>query len=141
MMPRPAGPMAWAGFPVRDPDGRAVGALCAADHAARPWSSYDVRVLADLAQVASGEVALGVALRRAADRAVLARTLQQILLPPRLPEIPGLQVAARYRAGGTGPEVLGDFSEPFPPRPGSPGLRARGVAGPGSPAARSACLG
>src|SRR5258708_37888331 len=104
--------MAWAGFPVRDPDGRAGGALCAADHAARPWSSSDVRVLADLAQVASGEVALGVALRRAADRAVLARTLRQILRPPPPPEIPGLQVAARYRAGGTGARGLGAFYHP-----------------------------
>lgn len=135
-----AGPMAWAGFPVRDPDGRTVGALCVADHRPRLWSSHDVRVLADLAQVASDEVALGVALRLGVDRAVLARTLQQILLPPRLPEIPGLQVAARYQAGGTGAEVLGDFYDVFPSVRGSWGLVVGDVCGKGIAAAKSTAL-
>jgi phosphoserine phosphatase RsbU/P len=142
---RPPGPgrgesgglMAWAGIPVRDPDGRIVGALCVADHRARPWSSSDVAVLADLAQVASGEVALRTALRLGSERAVLARTLQQILLPPRLPEIPGLQVAARYRAGGTGAEVLGDFYDVFPSAGGSWGLVVGDVCGSGIAAAKS----
>jgi phosphoserine phosphatase RsbU/P len=135
-----AGLMAWAGFPVRDPDGRAVGALCVADVRSRPWSSYDVQVLADLAQVASAEVALRIALRQGADRAVLARTLQQILLPPRLPEIPGLQVAARYQAGGTGAEILGDFYDVFPSVRGSWGLVVGDVCGKGVPAAKSTAL-
>jgi serine phosphatase RsbU (regulator of sigma subunit) len=132
-----AGLMAWAGFPVRDPDGTIVGVLCVADHRARPWTSLDVAVLADLAQVASGEVALRMALRLGSERAVLARTLQQILLPPRLPEIPGLQVAARYRAGGTGAEVLGDFYDVFPSVGGSWGLVVGDVCGSGIAAAKS----
>ena len=37
-----------------------------------------------------------------ADRDTVARTLQQSLLPPTLPEIPGLDLAARYRPGGRG---------------------------------------
>ena len=131
------GLMAWAGFPVRDPDGRTVGALCVTDHRAQPWTSLDSAVLADLAKVASGEVALRVALRLSSDRAVLARTLQQILLPPRLPEIPGLQVAARYRAGGTGAEVLGDFYDVFPSVGGSWGLVVGDVCGSGIAAAKS----
>ena len=130
------GLIAWAGFPVRDPDGRTVGALCVADHRAQPWSSLDVEVLADLAQVASDEVALRIALRLGSERAVLARTLQQILLPPRLPEIPGLQVAARYRAGGTGAEVLGDFYDVFPSVGGSWGLVVGDVCGSGIAAAK-----
>ena len=135
-----AGPMAWSGFPVRNPDGRTVGVLCAADRRPRPWSRHDVLVLADLAQVASDEVALAVALRLGADRAVLARTLQQILLPPRLPEIPGLQVAARYRAGGTGAEILGDFYDAFPSVRGSWGLVVGDVCGKGIAAAKSTAL-
>ncbi|HXS66134.1 MAG TPA: GAF domain-containing SpoIIE family protein phosphatase, partial [Streptosporangiaceae bacterium] len=142
---QPAGPgrgesgglMAWAGFPVRDPDGRTVGALCVADHRAEPWSSPDVGVLADLAHVASEEVALRTALRLGSERAVLARTLQQILLPPQLPKIPGLQVAARYRAGGTGAEVLGDFYDVFPSAGGSWGLVVGDVCGSGIAAAKS----
>jgi phosphoserine phosphatase RsbU/P len=132
--------MAWAGFPVRGPGGRTVGALCVADLRSRPWSDRDRQVLADLAQVASDQVALRISLRQGADRAVLARTLQQILLPPRLPEIPGLQVAARYVAGGTGAEILGDFYDVFPSVRRSWGIVVGDVCGNGIPAAKSTAL-
>ena len=42
-----------------------------------------------------------------------ARTLQQHLLPSALPELPGIEVAAAYRAGGEGMEVGGDFYDVF----------------------------
>jgi phosphoserine phosphatase RsbU/P len=135
-----AGLMAWAGFPVREPGGRAVGAVCVADLRPRPWSAYDVQMLAGMAQFASSEVALRIALRQGADRAVLARTLQQILLPPRLPKISGLQVAARYVAGGTGTEILGDFYDVFPSMRGSWGIVVGDVCGKGIPAAKSTAL-
>ncbi len=45
--------------------------------------------------------------------AYLARTLQQSLLPPKLPDIPGIDIAARYRAAGKGNEVGGDFYDLF----------------------------
>lgn len=48
--------------------------------------------------------------RRAAR---LARTLQQTLIPPIHPEIPGLDVATAYRPAGTGDEVGGDFYDVF----------------------------
>ena len=135
-----AGVIAWAGFPVRDPDGRVVGVLCVADHLPRNWSSRDVEVLEILAQVAAGEVALRAALRHGAERAALAQTLQESLLPPRLPQIPGLQVAARYAAGGTGAEVLGDFYDVFPSVRGSWGMVVGDVCGKGVPAAKSTAL-
>lgn len=136
----PVGPMAWAGFPVREPGGRAVGALSVAGFEPRAWSAHDIQVLADLAQVASNEVALRMALRQGADRKVLARTLQQILLPPRLPKIPGMQVAARYLAGAAGTEILGDFYDVFPSLRGSWGLVVGDVCGNGIPAAKSTAL-
>ena len=43
----------------------------------------------------------------------LAQTLQQSLLPPTSPAIPGLDVATRYRFAGTGIEVGGDFYDVF----------------------------
>ncbi len=43
----------------------------------------------------------------------LARTLQQTLIPPGDPEIPGLDVAAAYRPAGRGDEVGGDFYDVF----------------------------
>jgi len=132
--------IAWAGFPVRDPGDRAVGALCVADRLPRHWSDYDLEVLQILAAVASGEIALQVAVAHGTERAELARTLQESLLPPRLPKIPGLQIAARYVAGGTGAEVLGDFYDVFPSVRGSWGLVVGDVCGKGVPAAKSTAL-
>ncbi len=43
----------------------------------------------------------------------LARTLQQTLIPPSLPRIPHLDVAAAYRPAGDGSEVGGDFYDVF----------------------------
>ncbi len=139
----PSGPArvsAWAGFPVRDPHGDVVGALCVADHLPRHWSAGEVELLETLAQVASREVALQVALQHSAERAELAETLQESLLPPRLPEIPGLHVAARYAPGGTGAEVLGDFYDIFPSVRGSWGMVVGDVCGKGAPAAKSTAL-
>jgi serine phosphatase RsbU (regulator of sigma subunit)/anti-sigma regulatory factor (Ser/Thr protein kinase) len=44
-----------------------------------------------------------------ADRIEVSQRLQRSLLPPELPRIPGLQVAARYHPFGEGVEVGGDF--------------------------------
>jgi serine phosphatase RsbU (regulator of sigma subunit) len=140
---QPVGPpdvIAWAGFPVRDPVGHVVGAICVADHLPRRWSDRDVEILEALAQIAAREVALQIALRDGAERAELAQTLQESLLPPRLPEIPGLQVAARYLAGGTGAEVLGDFFDVFPSVRRSWGLVVGDVCGKGVSAAKSTAL-
>src|SRR6185437_13313130 len=135
---------AWAGCPVRDAAGRVVGALCVADRLPRRWSAHDVDVLRALAAVASGEFALHAALdvsrRHATQRAELAQTLQESLLPPWLPQIPGLQLAACYIAGGTGAEVLGDFYDVFPSLPGSWGIVVGDVCGKGAGAAKSTAM-
>lgn len=44
---------------------------------------------------------------------VLARTLQQMLMPPATPDVPGLDVAAVYRPAGSGDEIGGDFYDVF----------------------------
>ena len=43
----------------------------------------------------------------------LARTLQETLIPPIPPHVPGLEVAAVYRPAGDGTEVGGDFYDVF----------------------------
>jgi sigma-B regulation protein RsbU (phosphoserine phosphatase) len=43
----------------------------------------------------------------------LARTLQESLIPPEPPSIPGLDVAAAYRPAGAGDEVGGDYYDVF----------------------------
>ena len=45
--------------------------------------------------------------------ASLARTLQASLLPPHLPDMFGLEVAAHYRPAGLGVDVVGDFYDLF----------------------------
>ncbi|CAN5799402.1 hypothetical protein BH24ACT3_BH24ACT3_16380 [soil metagenome] len=47
------------------------------------------------------------------DRSRVARTLQEALLPPALPDIPGLALAARYHAARIGSEIGGDFYDLF----------------------------
>lgn len=48
-----------------------------------------------------------------AERTRIARTLQQSLLPPELPAMPGFWVAASFLPAGEGNEVGGDFYDVF----------------------------
>ncbi len=48
------------------------------------------------------------------ERSAIAATLQAALLPPSLPTIPGLDLAARFRAASGGATVGGDFYDLFP---------------------------
>lgn len=50
----------------------------------------------------------------ARSSAELAATLQESLLPPELPVVPGLAIAARFRPGRGGTLVGGDFYDVFP---------------------------
>jgi serine phosphatase RsbU (regulator of sigma subunit) len=68
------------------------------------------------------------------ERAV-AQALQQSLLPPTLPEIEGLQVAARYEPGGTRLMVGGDFYDLFQTTPGTWYALVGDVCGTGAEAA------
>jgi serine phosphatase RsbU (regulator of sigma subunit) len=135
---------AWAGCPVRDAAGRVVGALCVADQLPRRWTTHDVEVLRALAAVAAQEFALHTRLdtsqRHAAQRGELAQTLQESLLPPWLPQIPGADVAACYIPGGTGAEVLGDFYDVFPSLSDSWGVVVGDVCGKGAGAAKCTAL-
>ena len=118
--PGPVSMMAWAGVPVHDQDGHVAGVIWVADQVPRQWSVSDVAILEILAQVTSSEVTLRAALARSAGRAALAQTLEESLLPPRVPNIPGLQVAAQYAAGGPGRRSSGISAMCSHP-PGGPG--------------------
>ncbi|WP_326834846.1 SpoIIE family protein phosphatase [Amycolatopsis rhabdoformis] len=72
---------------------------------------------------------------RARDHAQrLARTLQRTLLPPALPEVPGLAVAAHYHPASSD-EVGGDFYDLFPLADGAWGFFLGDVSGKGAGAA------
>jgi GAF domain-containing protein len=117
------GVIAWAGFPVRAPNGQILGTFCVVDSRPRRWSDQDRRTLQVLAQAAGGEVGLRIAADEAAQatRAAqadadkyeqLARMLQETLLPKQLPAIDGLDIAAAHRLPDG--EVLGSFYDAGP---------------------------
>src|SRR5919204_459759 len=65
----------------------------------------------------------------------IASMLQRSLLPGALPEIPGLEVAARFHAAGEGVEVGGDFYDVHPVGEGRWALAVGDVCGRGPEAA------
>jgi PAS domain S-box-containing protein len=75
------------------------------------FTPADELVLDDLARIAS--LAMENARMEERERHI-ARTLQASLLPPTLPAIEGLDIAARYLAGGEGTVVGGDLYDVFP---------------------------
>jgi PAS domain S-box-containing protein len=74
------------------------------------------------------------------ERDHVARTLQRSLLPAELPEIPGLELAARYVAAGAGNEVGGDFYDCFPTGGGDWAAVIGDVCGKGAEAAAVTAL-
>lgn len=81
---------------------------------------------------------IGVALDNArlfATQRDMASTLQHALLPQRLPQLPGVEVAARYIAGTAGTEVGGDWFDVMPLPDGTIGLVIGDVMGRGVRAA------
>jgi serine phosphatase RsbU (regulator of sigma subunit)/PAS domain-containing protein len=72
--------------------------------------------------------------------AALARTLQQSLLPPDLPDVPGLELAAMYHPAGGGTEVGGDFYDVFQTGRQAWALVMGDVCGRGAEAARTTGL-
>lgn len=95
--------------------GRRLGALRFSFSEARLFHDDERRFILALA----GQTA------QALDRALLQRSridvsrrLQRSLLPPTVPEIPGLQVAALYHPFGDGMDVGGDFYDIWPVSPG-----------------------
>jgi serine phosphatase RsbU (regulator of sigma subunit) len=108
---------AYAGFPVRSRTGEVLGSFCVVDHRRRVWSESDIDVLRTLSYSASREIALLDAVeeaqREARRSSAIAQTLQESLLAPVLPHVPGIELASRYRPAGAGGELAGDFFDVF----------------------------
>ncbi|MFB8240953.1 SpoIIE family protein phosphatase [Kitasatospora purpeofusca] len=69
------------------------------------------------------------------ERTATSQALQRSLLPPDLPDIPGVEVDVYYQAAGEGNEVGGDFYDLFPIREGTYGFAIGDVCGTGPEAA------
>ena len=76
----------------------------------RRFDAHDLSVAEDLALRAAAAVENA---RLYETSAAIAHTLQASLLPPLLPELPGMDIAAAYRPAGRGHEVGGDFYDVF----------------------------
>jgi PAS domain S-box-containing protein len=92
--------------------GRALGAVTfATAESGRVFGEDDLELAQELARRAALAIDNS---RLYEERSHIARTLQRTLLPRRLPDIPGMQVAAFYQpAGAMQTEVGGDFYDVF----------------------------
>jgi serine phosphatase RsbU (regulator of sigma subunit) len=91
--------------------GRTVGALSfVTGPSGRRYDELDLRLAKELASRCATAIDNA---QLFADRAYIARTLQQSLLPSELPDVPGIEAAARFRPTGEGNEVGGDFYDIF----------------------------
>ena len=91
--------------------GRTFGAMTfVIGESSLSYSRDDVDLVEDLARRAALSIDNA---RLFADRAHVARVLQRSLLPPEMPEVPGADVAARYRASEADSQIGGDFYDVF----------------------------
>ncbi|MFN2590477.1 MAG: GAF domain-containing protein [Actinomycetota bacterium] len=113
--------------------GRTLGAMSLATaESRRVYAPEDQALAEDLAR----RIALAMDNARLYhERSSTARTLQQTLLPPELPAIPGIELAALYRPSGEGNEIGGDFYDLFEAGDGSWGVVMGDVCGKGVDAA------
>ena len=92
--------------------GRALGAISLVfAESGRLYGESDLELAEDLARRAAMAVDNA---RLFEERSYVARTLQQSLLPPKLPSLPGIELSSVYRPAGEAFEVGGDFYDVFP---------------------------
>ncbi len=107
-------------------EGRVVGVLHVGSMAQRPFTEDDVRLL----QVAADRIALATQATTSRTERAAAAALQRSLMPSRLPEVPGVALAARYVPGGDA-SIGGDWYDVFMLPSGRLGLVIGDVVGHG----------
>jgi PAS domain S-box-containing protein len=118
--------------------GRTFGTLTLVGaESGRRFEAADVQLAEELARRAAVAIENS---RLYTERTRIAHTLQVKLLPERLPEIPGVMLAARYRAAGELNEVGGDFYDVFPRSATDWALVVGDVSGKGAEAAAITAL-
>jgi PAS domain S-box-containing protein len=90
---------------------RVLGVITfASAESGRRFDEHDLALAEDLALRAAAAVENARLYETASS---ISATLQSSLLPPVLPELPGIEIAAAYRPAGGGLEVGGDFYDVF----------------------------
>ncbi len=90
--------------------GRVLGGISMITTGPRSYESDDQALLENIAGRAANAVDTAMLFD---SRSEVARALQQTLLPPALPEIPGIDLGAKYRVAEAGIEIGGDFYDVF----------------------------
>jgi PAS domain S-box-containing protein len=134
---RTLSPRALLTVPLKSPRGVFGALTLAMAESGRAFEPDDVRLAESLA--ARAALALENA-RMFGERSHIAQTLQQSLLPPRLPAVRGLDLGARYRPAGEANLVGGDFYDFFPSGDGVWTVIIGDVAGKGPEAAAVTAL-
>ena len=116
--------------------GRVIGTVSLAVQG-REFDAQDVLVAQDFG-LRAGAAVENARLYRAASQ--IARTLQTSLLPPGLPDVPGVELAAAFHPAGHGLEVGGDFYDVFSTGDGQWYLVMGDVSGKGAEAAAVTAL-
>ncbi|MCP3818635.1 SpoIIE family protein phosphatase [Streptomyces sp. A3M-1-3] len=102
----------------------------------KPSDEHFRQEILELAEDLSRRAALALDNARLySERTAISQSLQRSLLPPGLPDVPGVEVEVIYRAAGEGNEVGGDFYDLFPIRDGAYGFAIGDVCGTGPEAA------
>jgi serine phosphatase RsbU (regulator of sigma subunit)/anti-sigma regulatory factor (Ser/Thr protein kinase) len=133
----PDGTASWLAMPLVDRAGRNIGLFHLADKRDGAFSRNDEAILVQLAQIFSVAIEK---LRLYEHEHEIAQTLQRSLLPPNLPEIPGVALAARFRPAGAGDEVGGDFYDIFEMGRDRWGIAVGDICGKGAAAATVTAL-
>lgn len=123
----------YAAAPIITQDGYRLGTVNVIDTEPRDISSAEIATLQDLAGVVADEIELRLSSLRAVGHeqgrraeaqrdsrhlAGLADTLRRSLLPPRLPSVPGVDLAAHHHPASSD-DIGGDFYDVFPAGGGS----------------------
>jgi PAS domain S-box-containing protein len=103
----------------------------------RTYGPHEMIVIEELSSRAASAIENA---RLFEERSQLANTLQQSLLPPRLPELPGAEVAARFQPAATNGDVGGDFYDVFEGRESGWVITIGDVSGRGVEAAATTAL-
>lgn len=101
----------WLAAPLVARDGSNLGIIQLSDKTdGGDFTAEDEAILVQLAQLASITVGNAQLYQREHE---IAAELQRSLLPQDLPQLPGIEVAARYFAGATGVDIGGDWYDVF----------------------------
>jgi serine phosphatase RsbU (regulator of sigma subunit)/anti-sigma regulatory factor (Ser/Thr protein kinase) len=112
-------------------EGRVIGVLHVGTLRLHDFSDAEESLL----QLAGDRAAMAIEQARLFEQRRMVESLQRVLLPGTLPDIPGLELAARYRPAAVGAHVGGDWYDVFALPAGKVGVVIGDVVGTGVAAA------